>query len=415
MLQPTTRWRTVHLFFFRVFFLFVLLFIISFNFGYQLLPAVGDYFRRFFESLSGFSTKYIFSINSKYGAKLISDSTGFYVNVFNILVLSIIGAAIWRLVSMKTHTHDRLLYWFTVFVRYYLALHLFIYGFSKVFKLQFYLPEPNTLYTPLGEIPKDLLYWSTMGASAPYQVFLGAMEVMAGLLLLFRRTTLAGAFFASFILINVIAINFAYDISVKIFSSFLAILGLFLPFLHYKRILPFLAGHSVPASHYWKPTLTNSKQRIAYQVTKTIVALALVLESCWLCIRAGNFNDHVMKRPPLHGAYHVETYIVNNDTIPPLQTNKSRWRKVFIHRYNYFIVQDMSDEMFDFKMELDTATKEIEVLVKGEPMQFSYRQPTPTELIFEGEIWDKPFKCILRKLNWQEMPLLKKEFSWTID
>lgn len=415
MLNPAT-WSTSRLFFFRVFFLFALLFVVSFTFGYQLLPDIGDYTHRFFASLARFTGDHILSIKRSYTSGLISDSTGFYINALNILVLSVIGAIAWHLFFRKIRSHERLLYWFTVFVRYYLALQLLIYGFSKVFKAQFYLPEPNILYTPLGDVPKDLLYWSTMGVSAPYSIFLGLTEVIAALFLLFRRTTLAGAFLAFFILLNVAAINFAYDISVKLFSCFLVVLSLFLLFLHRKRIVRFFAGDMVPASHRWQPVWKNAGQRISWYAGKTIVVLLLVLESCWLYISTNNFNDDRQQRPPLHGAYHVESYIIDNDTIPPLQTNKSRWKKLFFHRHNYFIVQDMNDEMYDFKMGLDTVAGIITVFKDdAEQMRLSYRRPDQAMLLLDGKIQDKTFKCTLRRLDWQDMPLLKREFSWTID
>jgi hypothetical protein len=416
MLNPSTTWQTARLFFFRVFFLFVLLFVVSFTFGYQLLPDIGDYTHRFFESLARFTGDHILSIKRTYTAELISDSTGFYINALNILVIAIIGAIIWHVLFKKVRSHERLLYWFTAFVRYYLSLQLLIYGFSKVFKAQFYLPEPNILYTPLGDVPKDLLYWSTIGVSAPYSIFLGLAEVIAGILLLFRRTALAGAFFAFFILINVAAINFAYDISVKLLTCFLIVLNLLLLSLHRKRIFRFFSGDIVPASHRWQPAWTNRNQRIAYYLIKTVVIVLLLVESCWLYIKTRNFNDDQYPRPTLHGAYRVDSYVIGNDTIPPLQTHKTRWKKVFFHRYDYFIVQDMNDAMYDFEMKLDTANKAITVFEHDtKQMQLSYRQPNPVVIILEGKIGEQSFKCILKRLNWQDMPLLKREFSWTID
>lgn len=416
MLHSSTEWRSPRQFLFRTFFLFVLLFVSSFVFGYQLLPDIGEYTHRLFEILARFTGDHIFSIRRPYTAELISDSTGFYINSFNILLFAITGAACWGLLAKEQRSHDRLLYWFTVFVRYYLALQLLIYGFSKIFKAQFYLPEPNILFTPLGQVPKDLLYWSTIGVSAPYSIFLGATEVIAAVLLLFRRTMLAGAFFAFFILLNITAINFAYDISVKLLSCFLLGLTLFLLSLHRKRIARFFSGAMVPASHRREPAWENQGQRTGYYIAKTAILVLLLLESCWLYIKTGNFNDDVQPRSALHGAYDVDVYLVDGDTIPPLPTHAARWKRVFFHRHDYFIVQGMNEEMFDFEMELDTAKRQIDVLHEGEErMILTYYQPNPLLLILEGNIGKRPFKAILRRRNWGNMPLLKKEFNWTID
>ncbi|RYD88544.1 MAG: hypothetical protein EOP54_27080, partial [Sphingobacteriales bacterium] len=77
-------------------------------------------------------------------------------------------------------------------VLYFLAYVFLKYGFDKVFGLQFYTPAPNILYTPFGNLDKDILFWSTMGTSPAYSIFTGMVEVVAALLLLSRRTRTVG-------------------------------------------------------------------------------------------------------------------------------------------------------------------------------------------------------------------------------
>jgi hypothetical protein len=90
------------------------------------------------------------------------------------------------------------------------------------------LPEPNLLFTPLGQLDKDILYWSTMGSSYGYNLFLGCTELLTGVLLFFRKTRAIGALAAVFICANIVAVNFSFDISVKLLSSFLLLLSLFI-------------------------------------------------------------------------------------------------------------------------------------------------------------------------------------------
>ncbi len=411
------RWRSSKLLFFRFFFLFVAFFIVSFSFGYYLLPDIGQYTQRVFQTAASWTGDHIFHLQRPYIAELISDSTGFYLNVFNILVFAALVATGWGLLSKKVRSHDQLLYWFTAFVRYYLALQLFIYGCSKLFKVQFYLPEPNILYTRLGQVPRDLLYWSTMGVSRPYNIFLGMTEVIAGALLLFRKSSLAGAFFSFFILINVVVINFAYDISVKLLSCFLLALSVYLLALQAKRIARFFSGQSTPPNVYWKPGWIQPRRKSLYRLSKAIVISLILSESLWAYIRAGNFDDDAMARPYFHGAYSVETFILNGDTLPPLLTDTLRWKRVFFHRHGYFITETMNEDMQDYEMSFDTTRKEISInLYKTkEPITFSYHLPQPGFLILEGRIRENQVKAILQKLDLRQLPLLKKEFNWTTD
>lgn len=81
------------------------------------------------------------------------------------------------------------LFWVLQTVKvYFLSFVLFKYGFEKIFIKQFYQPESNILYTPLGNLDKDILYWSVMGLAPVYSFILGLTEVTAALLLLFVRT-----------------------------------------------------------------------------------------------------------------------------------------------------------------------------------------------------------------------------------
>ena len=50
------------------------------------------------------------------------------------------------------------------------------YGVQKLLMQQFFTPEANTLYTPLGRLDKDILFWTTMGLSRGYNIFLGVVE-----------------------------------------------------------------------------------------------------------------------------------------------------------------------------------------------------------------------------------------------
>ena len=102
------------------------------------------------------------------------------------------------------------------------------YGFFQVLPLQFPEPGPDRLIMSYGDSSPMGLLWRFMGASRPYTVFGGLAEALGGLLLLWRRTTLLGALVAFGLLLNIVMLNFSYDVPVKLFSSLLLGLALFL-------------------------------------------------------------------------------------------------------------------------------------------------------------------------------------------
>ena len=91
------------------------------------------------------------------------------------------------------HPDSRLHGLVRLLLRFYLCEMLFGYGFAKIIPLQFAQPSSFRLTQQLGDMSPMGLLWTFMGFSPIYQMFTGAIEVLAGLLLTTRRTTLLGA------------------------------------------------------------------------------------------------------------------------------------------------------------------------------------------------------------------------------
>src|SRR5262249_42535112 len=87
---------------------------------------------------------------------------------------------------------------------------------------------PDTLLHTYGESSPMHLLWTFMGASDGYTWFTGAGEMLAGLLLCTRRTTLLGALVTFGVMAHVVALNFCFDVPVKLFSSHLVLMSVFL-------------------------------------------------------------------------------------------------------------------------------------------------------------------------------------------
>jgi hypothetical protein len=162
----------------------------------------------------------------------------------------------------------------------------------------------------------------------------------------------------------------------------------------------------------WYPVWKN---QFFYKFVKAFIILLILTESCWLYIQTNNFNDDTMHRPVLHGAYEVDQFIINGDTLAPLLTDTIRWKRVFIHRDDYFIIEKMNGKMEDHKMELDTAKNIIRL-----PQQ--QKNSADVEIHFyradNGSLYIKTWfeedttKISLRPLEWQKLPALKNEFHW---
>ena len=112
--------------------------------------------------------------------------------------------------------------------RYYLATTMLTYGWIKLFPLQFPAPGPDRLLQAYGDSSPMGIAWTFVGASAGYQMFGGLMELVGGYLLFWRRTTFLGALVVAGVMTNVAAMNLFYDVPVKLFSTHLILMALFL-------------------------------------------------------------------------------------------------------------------------------------------------------------------------------------------
>jgi hypothetical protein len=111
-----------------------------------------------------------------------------WVQVFCLLCVSVIAVAGWCVAARRRAEHESLLQWFRVFMRFALGVTMIGYGFSKVFPLQMPYPQLTRLVEPFGNFSPMGVLWYSIGAAPAYETFVGALEVIGGVLLFVPRT-----------------------------------------------------------------------------------------------------------------------------------------------------------------------------------------------------------------------------------
>jgi hypothetical protein len=102
------------------------------------------------------------------------------------------------------------------------------YGLAKVFPFQIPPPSVAILTEPAGNMAPMTFLWNLISLSPVHETICGSAEVLGGILLLYRRTALAGALFSTFVIANVVLYNFCYDVPVKLFAANLLLGCIFL-------------------------------------------------------------------------------------------------------------------------------------------------------------------------------------------
>jgi len=234
------------------------------------------------------------------------DTALAWLNSLSLLVVSLAGAAVWSVISEVRggRREYRTLYaWLLLLVRFTLASTLLSYGFSKVFDLQFSPPPPERLAETFGSASPMGLLWTFMGASVPYTVFSGLAEVAPGLLLLFRRTSTVGALASSAVMLNVVLLNFCYDVPVKLYSSHLLLLSLFLLLPDMAPMWRFFIGRSAAALQgMWLPRAERRALRIAAICFQVLTIGHLLYVSA-----AGNWEIWRAAQSPLMGNWAIDS------------------------------------------------------------------------------------------------------------
>lgn len=260
------------------------------------------------------------------------DTSWAFTEIKVYLVIAAAVCVVWSVLDRKRESYTKLLFWLRMSLRYYVAAAALSYGIIKIFLLQMPFPTLSQLATPLGDLLPMRFSWLFIGYSAKYQFFSGSMEMLAGLLLLYRRTITAGLFAATGAFANVVMINMAYDVPVKLYSSHLLFCSLFLLALDAPRLIKFLVlNQPTPATTAWDWHLTRPWQIWGVHAGKAYLVWAL------LVVRAndGWKGFQSLRHPPnagpfAAGVYDVRRYDVNHDSIGKATGDTLRWKDVII-------------------------------------------------------------------------------------
>lgn len=357
----TTRWSIVERIAFRFVFIYFLLYIIiqnngAFPFWRILMGKPTEWLQQFIPWVG----KLVFNVDITVFTNGSGDTTYDYVISFVILVVAIIGTTVWSAIDRNRNSYVKMYYWLSVAVRFYVGLMLINYGLVKVIKLQFPYPAFYRLIEPYGDSSPMGLAWTFLGFSKGYNLFMGIAEVLAGLLF-FRRTLTLGAIITLMATANVMAVNYFYDVPVKLLSTHLVIFTLFLLSRDIKKLLTFfLTSKAVSLTPIPKPKFKKDwipKLMLGFKV----LLLGYIFIYGPISVIQGQYMyGEKAPKPALYGMYEVFNVVKNNkDTIPANINDFDRWRYIIMERKGFTQIHTMTKARLSFRTEVDTTKKEI--------------------------------------------------------
>ena len=371
------------------------------NFWHSFIPWIG-------KSMVGLKTPITIFTNGS------GDTTYDYVLLHTQFGLATLGCVIWSILDRKRRSYNQSYYWLRVLLRYYLATAMLGYGFAKVFHLQMPFPYLSQLVQPFGDKSPMGLAWSFIGYSKGYSAYTGWAEVIGGLLLLFRRTTTLGALVVAVVMMNIAAINFFYDVPVKLYSSILFLMAVFLMAKDFSRLVNVLILHKPSTAANFPRMIASRRWWIASRVLK------------WLCIASilfGNISGSIdgMKRygdnrklPPLYGIYNSEMVIKNRDTLAPLTTDSMQWKQLIIQFEKNAQVKMMNDSIKRFSFTVNDSLKNILVYSYADTANKStlHYEADSTGLILRGLMNKDSIFMRFRKYDLKNFRLVNRGYRW---
>ena len=340
-----------------------------------------------------------------------------YVQLFVFVLVAATATLVWSLADRRHTGYQRLAYWLRVYIRYSLGFTMLSYGAYKVIKTQFPDPSLSTLVEPFGEFSPMGVIWSWMGVSYAYNLFAGLAEMGSGFLLFFRRTTALGALATMAVLSNVVMINFAFDVPVKLFSSHLFLMGLFLLWPDLDRVLGLLVfNRAVPAGDLG-PVLSNRARRIQIGLLKTVFVALGVLSPLWDSYKNSKIFGARAPRPALYGIWEVDSFVRGHEAIPPLVGDSVRWRRMVVNFPGFLSIRLLNDSTRGYRVETDSVKRTLVLSSRKDSttkFPFTYaRAGSHNEVLqLDGILGRDSLHLRLRRVDETKFLLLSRGYHW---
>ena len=333
------------------------------------------------------------------------------VYYLSILLFAVIGALIWSLLDRKRLNYNRLSHWFNLYMRYILAVTVLGYGLDKLIPVQMHYPNIENMAMPLGDQSLFRVLWNFMGLSPGYMMMIGACEITAAILLFFRRTFVFGSVLMFGILINVVAMNWFYNIPVKMFSTQLLVYTIFILAPYAGKLLAFFFSGkpvTIAPEHY---SFTTKWKKLLLSGLMIIIALLIIVP---VIFNDTNRYKSLQKSARTEKMYDVTTFVAK-DTLPPLTTDTLRWNRLML------FVQGNEAVIFNMKNKEDTYQVDVDSLKKTYTFHdspdkkkwniFNYSFPAKGELKLTGKWKNQDINVLLQQISADSIPLNQEKIK----
>lgn len=368
-LNTKPEWTALEKSIFPFFFLFFIL---------QALPISVDFFKIIF----GFNWLHISYANifniTRLTPKFVSGTDSF-INWIVIGVLSFIGAILWSRSKYKNTSYDQLYYWLRVVVRYRLAIGIIGYGFIKFFPMQAPFPSISNLNTNYGDFMDWKIFSMSLGIVPSYEAFLGGIEILAGLLLFFRKTATIGSVIILVFTGNVFISNLAYEGGEYVYAIYLISFALLVLWFDVSRIYNLISLERPTQPNNFKPVFNKSAQTFRIAIKAIIVFFFVFLYGFKTY---SGFHKDPYQFPKSRGLakaagiYNVSEFKINGKILPYNPADPIRWKDVVFEKWATISIRSNRPVLIDSanyeQLFIDDKSRDYELAGSGGRHYYTY-------------------------------------------
>ena len=119
-------------------------------------------------------------------------------------------------------------------------------------------------------------------------------------------------------------------------------------------------------------------------------------------------------KPPLYGMYDVQSFVLNMDTLAPLTTDTTRWRKLIISSAGRGSVKMMNDSMRSYSFLPDTTTRKIVMYGKDttKKSSLSYTFIGQDNLLLQGRWFRDSVRIVMKRYDLNNLLLINRGFHF---
>lgn len=405
---------------FRFFFSYFSLFMLFENNGaFPFFEYLSGLFNTFLYKLIPWVGKAAFGISEtiRVGPNGSGDTTYDYLLIFTIFFIAVLTTVIWSFLDKKRTNYLKMYYWLTLAIRLYVGLMLINYGMVKVIQLQFSSPSMSRLTQPFGDASPMGLAWTFLGFSKGYNMFMGIAEI-AAVLLLFRRTMTFGLIITLMTTANVMAVNYFYDVPVKILSTHLFLLSAFLLARDFNKLCQFFFFRKpVSLSSISKPKFKKGFNRFLLLAKLFLLTYALGYGAYSTLETKEKYKGESAKSI-LEGFYEINKLTINNTKVDlTFKSDITGWKYLMIEGKRFAQIRFGNNQKNWFRIKIDSTKKELELKNSRDTLNvytFKYNDDLKDNFILNGIVEKDSISIKLKRTkNYQDKFLLtNRGFHW---